>query len=352
MKEPTDQLLYIADKYSTKMRNALLEAYRLFLESVSEEDILTALKYNGVQGLAELASQIGGDMANRVTPILTDAWQESGRAMLSLLPAGAVTGQVVFDSLPVWAVSSAEAHRARFVSEASETARQAVTEAVTANIIAGNNPRSTARDFRSAIGLTARQERAVWNYRNYLETLDMQALERDLRDHRSDSVVLRHIKNEQPLDEEYIDGLVERYRQRSLKWRSETIARVESMRAIHMGEYDSLYAAWSQGKLNPNLRRFWVAAMDERVRIAHRRIPLMNRQGVAVNEVFQTPLGPMRYPLDPEGVPENVINCRCTLIYRIVSGFTDYNRVPTERMLPRDISEQVGYASQRGLPRR
>lgn len=347
MKEPIDELLYIAEKYTGKMREALLESYRLFLEEVSEEDVLTAFKYNGVQGLAELAAQTGGDMANRVTPILADAWQESGRLTLSLMPAGAVASGVVFDSLPVWAVSSAEAHRARFVTEASETARQAVTEAVTANIIAGNNPRKTARDFRSAVGLTARQELAVQHYREYLENLDMQALERELRDHRSDKVVLRHIREKEPLEEDYIDNLVERYRQRSLKWRSEMIARVESMRAIHMGEYESLYAAWTQGKIDPNLRRFWVTAMDERVRISHRRIPLMNRYGVAINQPFQTPLGPMRYPLDPEGVPANVVHCRCTLTYRIVQGIQDIP-TQTERMYPPDVNNLVGYLPNRG----
>ena len=343
MKEPMDELLYIAEKYTGKMRAALLESYKLFLEQVSEEDVLTAFKYNGIQGLADLAERTGGEIANRVTPILTNAWQESGRLTLSLLPAGAVAGGVVFDSLPVWAVSSAEAHRARFVSEAAETARQAVTEAVTANIVAGNNPRKTARDFRSAIGLTARQERAVRNYRSYLENLDMQALERELRDHRSDNFVLRHIMDRTPLEEEYIDGLVERYRQRSLKWRSEMIARVESMRAVHMGEYDSLYAAWAQGKIDPNLRRFWVTAMDERVRMSHRRIPMMNRMGVAINQPFETPLGPLRYPLDPDGTPANVVHCRCSLIYRIVRGVEDIP-TQTERLFP----SSAGYMPSRG----
>lgn len=323
MSEPTDDLVRLAERYTGKLRNALLEAYSSFLESVSEEDIMTAFKYGGVQGLATLASRIGTDMANSAVHVLADAWQESGRMIISLLPDGAVSDGFVFDNLPVGAISSAEEHRARFVTGISESARQTIIDAVTAGIITGSNPRKIARDFRSAIGLTEWQEGAVEHYREYLESLDPRALERALRDHRSDSVILRHIESGEPLDQEYIDSLVERYRQRMIKWRSEMIARVEAMRAVHMGEYESLYAAWLEGKISPDLRRFWVTAMDERVRANHAVIPERNKMGVTIDQSFDTPLGPMRYPLDPNGVAANVINCRCTVIYRIVHGLED-----------------------------
>lgn len=339
-REPATELFYIAQQFTGKMRDALLESYKVFLEEYPEERILQELKRNGVQGLLELAEQAGGEIADRTVPVLSDAWRESGRATISMLPAGAATaGAIVFDSLPVGAVSAAEAHRARYVAEASDQAREAVVQAVSANIISGNSPRTTARLFRSSIGLTAWQEKAVENYRNYLESLDPRALERDLRDKRYDRTIARHIDEDVPLEENYIDRLVERYRQRTLKWRSEMIARVESMRAINMGEYESLLAAFRAGKLTAKLKRFWVTASDERVRASHAKIPLMNKEGRGVEEPFDTPLGPLLYPLDPNGLPANVINCRCRVTYRLVSGTMPRGlNIPEEVTPPPDIS--------------
>ena len=339
-REPATELFYIAQQFTGKMRDALLESYKVFLEEYPEERILQELKRNGVQGLLELAEQAGGEIADRTVPVLSDAWRESGRATISLLPAGAATaGAIVFDSLPVGAVSAAEAHRARYVSEASEQAREAVVQAVTANIVSGNSPRTTARLFRSSIGLTAWQEKAVDNYRSALESLDSYALERELRDKRFDRTVARHIEDGTPMSSEYVDRLVERYRQRSLKWRSEMIARVEAMRAINMGEYDALLAAFKAGKITVNLKRFWVTASDERVRAAHVKIPLMNKEGRRVDEPFDTPLGPLMYPLDPNGLPANVINCRCRVTYRVVAGNMPRGlNIPTEVTPPSDIS--------------
>lgn len=339
-REPATELFYIAQQFTGKMREALLESYKVFLEEYPEERILQELKRNGIQGLLELAEQAGGEIADRTVPVLSDAWRESGRATISLLPAGAATaGAIVFDSLPVGAVSAAEAHRARYVAEASEQAREAVVQAVTANIVSGNSPRTTARLFRSSIGLTAWQEKAVDNYRHALESLDSYALERELRDKRFDRTVARHIEEGTPMSSDYVDRLVERYRQRTLKWRSEMIARVESMRAINMGEYDALLAAYKAGKLSVSVKRFWVTASDERVRAAHAKIPLMNKDGRRIDEPFDTPLGPLMYPLDPNGLPANVINCRCRVTYRVVSGNVPRGlNIPTEVTPPPDIS--------------
>ena len=349
MPELTDELLYIAARYTKKIREAILQSHKEFLLRVSERDVLNALKENGLQGLVELAESIGGDIARNVTPLLTDAWRDSGRAVLTLLPSGSLIGSVVFDSLPVGAVSAAEAYRAALVQDLTDSAREVVTQSVSANIIAGNNPRKTARDFRGVIGLSAQQELAVRNYRNYLETLNPEALRRSLRDARSDRTVARAIQDGVPLTEQQIESLVERYRQRSLKYRSEMIARVEAMRAVNMGEYESLLTAFNEGKLNKNLRRFWVVTEDERLRDAHRPIPEINKYGVAVNEYFVTPLGPMRYPLDPDGVAANVIHCRCRVAYRIVDNSTLYARqAPYRGFLPRDINDVVSYPPRGG----
>jgi hypothetical protein len=54
---------------------------------------------------------------------------------------------------------------------------------------------------------------------------------------------------------------------------------------------------------------------DKNVRAAHLEIPLMNPAGVKLSECFVTPLGLMRYPLDPLGTAANVLGCRCLAIF-------------------------------------
>jgi hypothetical protein len=54
----------------------------------------------------------------------------------------------------------------------------------------------------------------------------------------------------------------------------------------------------------------WVATLDDVTRHAHAHI---DGAVVGINEKFETELGEMRYPGDPDGIAENVMNCRCHL---------------------------------------
>ena len=315
--DTTKELNYLASLYSATIRDAILQSYQWFLQEVPERQIVDALKSGGIQGLIDLAEDVSTEMANQVTPHLTDAWRDAGRVTISGIPSAVLTTAIGFDSLPINALTMAEAHRARFVHNISDSARDAVVEAVSESLITGENPKKTSRQFREAIGLTPSQIAAVNRFREGLQTLDPKILNMELRDHRYDPAIRRHIEQDIPFDDDYIDAVVERYRQRQLKWRAEMIGRTEAMRSIHMGEYEALNAAMLQGD-NPQLskmRRYWSHSADERVRAEHRRIPMMNPYGRGVNEPFDSPLGPIRYPGDPDAPPRNTINCRCAILY-------------------------------------
>jgi SPP1 gp7 family putative phage head morphogenesis protein len=88
-------------------------------------------------------------------------------------------------------------------------------------------------------------------------------------------------------------------------WRAERIARTETTAALNMGYEESLRAVGVK-------RKMWVTAHDERVRETHRAM-----EGVVVDldDYFVLPSGVrLRFPCDPEGAPEEVINCRCTIV--------------------------------------
>lgn len=206
------------------------------------------------------------------------------------------------------------------IREVSNNVRDVTRGIVRAGIVAGDNPRTTAIQVRENIGLTARQERAVANYRRALENLDSDALERELRDRRSDRSVLRAIEQGKPLSQEQIDSLTRRYRDRYIKYRSEVIARTESIRSVNGAQHELFQSYIDEGRIREEqVRRFWHHTFDERTRPDHRLIAGMNKNGVGQNEAFKTPLGPLMFPGDPNGLAANTIQCRCAVFSRIIS---------------------------------
>jgi HK97 family phage portal protein len=88
-------------------------------------------------------------------------------------------------------------------------------------------------------------------------------------------------------------------------WRAERIARTETTAALNMGYEESLKAVGVK-------RKMWITAHDERVRETHQQM-----EGVVVDldDYFVLPSGArLRFPCDPEGQPDEVINCRCTIV--------------------------------------
>ena len=335
MANPSEELLKIAASYSPKIRRAIIESYREFLGEVSDARIASILRSEGVPGLLALADELGGTIAENVTPLLTDAWRDTGRKASTVLPKGAIVAPFSFDTLRVSAFEASGAYRAAFVTYITEKQRQAINSAIERSIMEGQTVAQLSRAIRGSIGLTVEQERWVENYRRQLLSMDAAALERALRDRRSDGLYQRLIDSGDMLTSDQIDSMVERYRQRMVKYRAETIARTEAYGAVQMGEYETILAADMQGSLSPLLRRFWVDSADERVRVYHAPIASMNPEGVAVNEVFQTPLGPMRYPLDPLGSARNRVNCRCHVEYEMPDVLGNYeNKGTRSRMLP------------------
>lgn len=205
-------------------------------------------------------------------------------------------------------------------------ARASVAAAIQHGVEAGINPIDTARDVRDYLGLTPRQTQAVLNYRDALVDGDSSALDRALRDKRFDPSVERALRGDGDLSPDKIDRMVQRYQERYLRYRSETIARTESMRAVNRGNLEAWRQAANDGVVAADqIVRFWVHSHDEKVRDSHLAIPDMNPDGVGLDEPFDSPLGPIMYPCDPNAEPSNTINCRCTQIIRFLPTGEDFS---------------------------
>jgi hypothetical protein len=112
-----------------------------------------------------------------------------------------------------------------------------------------------------------------------------------------------------------IDQMVERYRQRYIKHRSEMIARTESINALNQANMETWRQMEEQGMVNRDqVRRFWLVARDERTCPRCRPIPALNPNGVGMEQAFDTPqdgliMAPIVHPA-----------CRCAVFIRTVEG--------------------------------
>jgi len=88
--------------------------------------------------------------------------------------------------------------------------------------------------------------------------------------------------------------------------RAQTIARTETHASANYAVHEAFISTGIEA------RREWVAAEDERTREDHINA---NGQIVGLNEAFVVGDSELMYPSDPSGSPEQVINCRCAVVF-------------------------------------
>lgn len=92
------------------------------------------------------------------------------------------------------------------------------------------------------------------------------------------------------------------------QYRANMIARTETHGAANYGSDE---AAKQTGL---PLSREWLSAHDERTRETHRQA---NGTTAPMGGKFKVGDAELAFPGDPEGPPEEIINCRCTLAYNV-----------------------------------
>lgn len=215
-----------------------------------------------------------------------------------------------FDRFDPETIADLAQYRADLITGITQQIEQSVNMLLRNGIAQGAGTLELARDIRDSVGLTPQQTMAVANFRRLLENGDSDALDRVLRDARFDSTISSAIESGEAIDDAKIDRMVERYADRYLDYRAETIARTESLRAAN----DGVRAAYSQIEDRGNtVTRFWAIAPDEKTCEVCRSIPLMNPDGVGLDEQYDSIDGPMDGPQDPHP------NCRCTEDFLIES---------------------------------
>lgn len=300
---------------------------RIFLQAISEfvdANTLAEIEILILEGRIEEALEALDVAANLIGSQYGFAYTAAASGTAQFLSQEALTVTVSFDQTSFRAVSQIQENRFRLIREFTREQRAAVREALTAGTTRGANPNEQARAFQQSIGLTQRQQRAVDNYRRLLTEgranglPSQQALDRALRDARSDRSILRAIRENRPLPPEQVEQMVQRYRDRYIRYRARVIARTEALRAVHQGVEEMYQQAIDMGQVQASaLRRTWVTARDERVRGSHMRL---NGEVRGIGEVWQADDGVLRFPGDHQAPGSETIQCRCAISTRIGGG--------------------------------
>ena len=202
-------------------------------------------------------------------------------------------------------------------SQFTHKQEEAMREVLLDGIRRGRNPRQQAIALRKSIGLTAKQVKAVNNFRDMLEEGNKEVLTRKLRDKRFDRTINRAIREEKRIAQKRINRMVTRYRERYIKYRATVIAQTESLSAVHQGKEEMFNHAIAQGHLTrENLEGTWITIEDVLRRHHH---GTMQGQKKPHGQYFISGLGnQLLHPGDPNAPIEEIANCRCLKVTRII----------------------------------
>lgn len=314
--DPASRIEALIGRLERRIRVRFLEQLALIRDQTTIRTIQRLILEGNLEGVVEAVNAVS---AARIGATGTQAYVTSGQEAAAFI-SGALNVAVDFDQINFRAVQAMQANQLRLVNGFTQTQTQVTRRALIDGIERGINPRAIAREIKDSIGLTPRQLQFVQNYRRALESGDLSALDRRLRDARFDRTVRSAFADGRALTRDQVDKMVGRYRQRWIAHRATVISRTEALRSAHEGTQEMYRQGIESGLLNPEtLVRRWIPTPDDRTRDPHRAEGMQTIEVVGVDTPFITGLGSaLLHPGDTSfGAPaEDVIQCRCALTTR------------------------------------
>jgi len=324
--DPREPVRMLAQANERHLAKDLREAFRHLRNRVPVAEIARLIRHGHLAGVADAAGlghfgevlkepfQRLGEVWNKAADIGADRinrdFKRAGkRVRYRPRVAKAIGDGFDFDLLDEETQAALREAQDDLIAQLDSAARDVIEAAITNGVNAGDTPEEIAAAIRDTISLTDRQAQAVSNYRALLEDLDSGALNRALRNIEYDAAVEDAIDSGEFLSADAIDRMVEDYANNFLDYRSDTIARTESLRAANQGLRDGYRQAADRGVFPEEaVRRYWEISTDERVCILCQSIVERNPDGVALEDDFESEEGPQD---DPPIHPR----CRCTVRY-------------------------------------
>ncbi|AHG92134.1 putative head morphogenesis protein SPP1 gp7 (plasmid) [Gemmatirosa kalamazoonensis] len=309
----------LADRLTPDVARAWLRAVRQIRDAATLSAIERAITTGDVEAALEavfggphaVAALNGvGDALRAVLSTGGAAWARDLPPVPSPRPGGAAI-RFTFDVLHPAVSATLASYRAEVLRTMTESLREGFRAAIAAGIEAGVNPRETARQVRSLIGLGEHDVQLVASFRRQLETADRTALTRTLRDRRYDGPLRRAAEGGKALTREQIETSVAAYQRRLLAWRAETATRTATLDALRLAQDSVWDQAIADGRVTADrITTTWVTRLDGRERPQHHR---MHRRTVRKGEPFRDPATGRVW----RRVGEGDYNCRCAAVTRI-----------------------------------
>lgn len=315
----------LIDHWDEQLRLAFLESFNKVRSQVKINQIVRMLEEGNVQAAVD-AVNLDPALFRRWDQTISNSFEAGGNEVMALIPekvdANGLRATVQFDIRNPNAEDWLKTHSSRSITEITKDQRVAIREQLVDGMSKGLNSRASALELVGRVGASGRREggiigltssQAEWS-RNYRDKLasdnPLAALDYKLRDKRFDAAVLRAAEAGEPVPKELRDKMVRTYNNRALRYRAETIARTEAMASLHQSQEEAIRQGISEGAIEGEaVTEIWRATKDDRTRDSH---AAMDGQEVERGEPFITGNGVyLMYPGDPNGPPEEVINCRC-----------------------------------------
>lgn len=227
-------------------------------------------------------------------------WSDVSRTPVESTVARALAKKSVltgrFDITNPRAQAWARERSSSLITGVSKTTREAIRGVIERAFSEGIPPRAAARLIRPMIGLTPKDAQAVMNLRARLEDASGQTVYAGSRAIRVP---------EDGFSDEEIENYTDRYSDRLLQDRSETISRTETIAASNEGQRELWEQMVEDGLLDASEQREWSVAEDDRL------CPIcedLDGQLAGLDEEFVTMdgervIGPPAHP-----------NCRCATV--------------------------------------
>ncbi len=328
-------------KLAERLAPGAERAFTRWVLSVRSRTALDEIE-RAIQGpsLAGFEAKLKADFeASGFARQITKATIAGGEATAPLVPAALAGGnqmlRISFGIQNPYAIRATR-ESAQRVTEIGKSVMEAIRAEIRDGVRAGLGPRAIARQVRPLIGLTTGQKEWVKSARSRLASTDPDDLRAylrmRLRDKRFDGHVYTALRTGSPIPMDKAVKMGNRYAERALKYRSEVIARTETLEALQAGQRALWDKAMGEGFVAPDmLVKQWVDGGDARVRESHRNVEggawiPMSQDFVLSSDVSA------REPRDPSLPKEETIQCRCTMIIRV-----DPN-APARRVDPAAVS--------------
>lgn len=326
-RDPFDAL---TEEWEPQTRRAFLEAVQGIVDRQNVSLIARLLENGDVNGALRAVGLDPLDFRG-LDQIITQTFGAGGEAFAEDVnrqaplksPEGAIV-QFFFNARNPEAENWIRTRSSNLITQIVDDQRNMVREFLRVGLVEGNNPRTTALDLvgridprtkqrtGGVIGLTSGQEAWQRAYEAELRSGEpgelKKALARGLRDKRFDRTIAKAIRTGEPLPADTIQKMVIAYRNRSLKYRADTIARTETIRTLGQSQVETWNQAISTGRVRQDqLLKIPVSARDERVRHRHREVENLNAKGVNWSEPYKVPAG-----MQPQmHAPYDEPMCRC-----------------------------------------